>query len=102
MHALEFFLASQAPVYDLAFRMLSKSFSPWCFMQARLLTMPSRTVGCYSLMIIVPVLQYLWYRYENNRRDRVAIVGGGAEEVARMEFSDETDFERWRTFRYTL
>lgn len=54
-------------------------------------------------MIIVPLLQYLWYKHENNRRDqRLAVAGGGEDEVPRMEFSDKTDFERWRTFRYTL
>ncbi|KAL7949251.1 major facilitator superfamily domain-containing protein [Trichoderma barbatum] len=78
----QFFLESQAPVYDLAFRML---------------------MGCYALMIVVPVLQYLWYRYENNRRDqKLTEDGGGADEVLRTEFSDKTDFERWQTFRYTL
>ncbi|UKZ74854.1 hypothetical protein TrVFT333_002524 [Trichoderma virens FT-333] len=78
----QFFLDSQAPVYDLAFRML---------------------MGCYALMIIIPILQYLWYRHENNRRDqKLARDGSGAEEVLRTEFSDKTDFERWQTFRYTL
>ncbi|KAK1252027.1 hypothetical protein MKX08_003214 [Trichoderma sp. CBMAI-0020] len=78
----QFFLDNQAPVYDLAFRML---------------------MGCYALMIIVPILQYLWYRHENNRRDaKLTREGGGADEVLRTEFSDKTDFERWQTFRYTL
>ncbi|UKZ61330.1 uncharacterized protein TrAtP1_002596 [Trichoderma atroviride] len=78
----QFFLDSQAPVYVLAFRML---------------------MGCYALMIIVPILQYLWYRHENNRRDaKLTAEGGGADEVLRTEFSDKTDFERWQTFRYTL
>ncbi|KKP00143.1 hypothetical protein THAR02_07763 [Trichoderma harzianum] len=78
----QFFLDSQAPVYDLAFRML---------------------MGCYALMIIIPILQYLWYRHENNRRDqKLAREGGGADEVLRTDFSDKTDFERWQTFRYTL
>ncbi|GFP60272.1 uncharacterized transporter C460.05 [Trichoderma asperellum] len=78
----QFFLDSQAPVYDLAFRML---------------------MGCYALMIIVPILQYLWYRHENKRRDeKLAREGGGTDEILRTEFSDKTDFERWQTFRYTL
>ncbi|KAK4067269.1 uncharacterized protein Triagg1_7712 [Trichoderma aggressivum f. europaeum] len=78
----QFFLDSQAPVYDLAFRML---------------------MGCYALMIIIPILQYLWYKHENNRRDqKLARDGGGPDEVLRTDFSDKTDFERWQTFRYTL
>lgn len=60
-------------------------------------------MGCYALMIIVPILQYLWYRHENNRRDaKLTRERGGADEVLRTEFSDKTDFERWQTFRYTL
>ncbi|RFU75810.1 mfs transporter [Trichoderma arundinaceum] len=78
----QFFLESQAPVYELAFRML---------------------MGCYALMIIVPILQYLWYRYENKRRDyQLTVTGEEAAQIAMMEFSDKTDFERWQTFRYTL
>lgn len=54
-------------------------------------------------MIIVPILQYLWYRHENKRRDeKLAREGGGTDEILRTEFSDKTDFERWQTFRYTL
>ena len=60
-------------------------------------------VGCYALMILVPVLQYTWYRRENNRRDRkLAAAGGSADVLDRMQFSDKTDFERWETFRYTM
>ncbi len=102
IHALEFFLDSQAPVYDLAFRMLSTSRSS-ASAASGLLTIALRIVGCYALMIIVPILQYLWYRYENNRRDRqLAMAGGGTGQIDRMEFSDMTDFERWQTFRYTM
>ncbi|OAA53988.1 Major facilitator superfamily domain, general substrate transporter [Cordyceps fumosorosea ARSEF 2679] len=77
----QFFLARQAPVYELAFRML---------------------MGCYSLMIVIPVVQIAWYRYENSRRERLAqepISGGGA---AEPEFTDKSDFEQWETFRYIM
>jgi hypothetical protein len=54
-------------------------------------------------MVVIPILQYQWYRYENNRRDqKLTQDGGGTDEVLRTDFSDKTDFERWQTFRYTL
>jgi ACS family allantoate permease-like MFS transporter len=54
-------------------------------------------------MIIIPILQYMWYRHENNRRDReLALAAGDEIQASTLEFSDETDFERWQTFRYTL
>ena len=37
-NTLEFFLASQAPVYDLAFRMLSMSHTPGIFFSIKLFT----------------------------------------------------------------
>uniref|UniRef100_A0A0D2Y6F0 Uncharacterized protein n=1 Tax=Fusarium oxysporum (strain Fo5176) TaxID=660025 RepID=A0A0D2Y6F0_FUSOF len=68
----------EAPTYDLAFKML---------------------MGCYALMVVLPILQLIWYKYENARRDKLC-----DESVAntRPEFTDETDFEKWRTFRYTM
>ncbi|KAF5263291.1 hypothetical protein FOXYS1_5961 [Fusarium oxysporum] len=74
----QFFLEREAPTYDLAFKML---------------------MGCYALMVVLPILQLIWYKYENARRDKLC-----DESVAntRPEFTDETDFEKWRTFRYTM
>lgn len=50
-------------------------------------------------MVVLPILQLIWYKYENARRDKLC-----DESVAntRPEFTDETDFEKWRTFRYTM
>lgn len=80
--------------------MLSMSSCPALYLEWFL---TSGTVGCYALMIIVPIAQYLWYKHENHRRDeKLAREGGGADEVLRTEFTDKTDFERWQTFRYTL
>ncbi|RKK69402.1 hypothetical protein BFJ69_g12749 [Fusarium oxysporum] len=74
----QFFLEREAPTYNLAFKML---------------------MGCYALMVVLPILQLIWYKYENARRDKLC-----DESVAnaRPEFTDETDFEKWRTFRYTM
>ncbi|KAM5341796.1 hypothetical protein ACJ41O_014827 [Fusarium nematophilum] len=74
----QFFLEREAPNYDLAFKML---------------------MGCYALMVILPIMQLIWYKYENGRRDRLS---GGSVAGIRPEFTDDTDFEQWRTFRYTM
>ncbi|RAK81243.1 MFS general substrate transporter [Aspergillus fijiensis CBS 313.89] len=78
----QFFLDSQAPVYELAFRML---------------------MGTYALMIIVPCFQLAWYNYENRRREQLSTgrhhpgQAGGEDED-----DDRTDFEQWETFRYVV
>ncbi|PCH04410.1 hypothetical protein PENOC_033990 [Penicillium occitanis (nom. inval.)] len=77
----QFFLESQAPVYDLAFKML---------------------MGCYALMIIVPICQLAWYSYENKRRNRLVADQGDHPAPHTLEFSDKSDFERWQTFRYAM
>ncbi|CEJ89649.1 hypothetical protein VHEMI05480 [[Torrubiella] hemipterigena] len=77
----QFFLASQAPVYELAFRMLMVT---------------------YTLMIVVPMFQIAWYRYENARRDRMMRDFVGADGVLEAEFTDKTDFEQWETYRYIM
>jgi ACS family allantoate permease-like MFS transporter len=92
----EFFLDSQAPTFELAFRMLSMLCDPQC---NALLTF---TVGCYALMIVLPILQLLWYRYENNRRDRLVRDRSTSMHPSRPEFTDKTDFEQWDTFRYIM
>ncbi|KAF4966819.1 hypothetical protein FSARC_5534 [Fusarium sarcochroum] len=74
----QFFLEREAPTYNLAFKML---------------------MGCYALMIILPILQLMWYKYENGRRDRLR---NDSSVNTRPEFTDDTDFEQWRTFRYTM
>ncbi len=104
-YVLEFFLANQAPVYELAFRMLSKSHKYFSLLYGGAVYWQAMSwpVGCYALMIIIPILQYMWYRHENNRRDReLALAAGDEIQASTLEFSDETDFERWQTFRYTL
>lgn len=53
-------------------------------------------------MIIVPILQIIWYRYENGRRERLAGDRNDFNADSRPEFTDETDFEKWETFRYTM
>ncbi|KAH8693645.1 major facilitator superfamily domain-containing protein [Talaromyces proteolyticus] len=74
----QFFLADQAPAYELAFGML---------------------MGCYALMILVPICQFVWYRYENGRRDRIEAYVGRS---VGLDFTDETDFEQEETFRYVM
>ena len=60
-------------------------------------------VGCYALMVVLPVLQLLWYRYENSRRDALVAQQQNNEGSSdRPGFSDRTDFERWETFRYAM
>ncbi|KAF7561745.1 hypothetical protein G7046_g2404 [Stylonectria norvegica] len=77
----QFFLDSEAPVYTLAFKML---------------------MGCYALMIILPVLQLAWYKYENARRDKLARARHIPTRINGPKFTDLTDFEQWETFRYTM
>ncbi|KAJ5106393.1 major facilitator superfamily domain-containing protein [Penicillium angulare] len=77
----QFFLDSQAPTYELAFKML---------------------MGCYALMIVVPIFQLSWYKYENRRRDRISQSSQEPSITARPEFSDRSDWEQWETFRYTM
>ncbi|KAJ5372706.1 major facilitator superfamily domain-containing protein [Penicillium concentricum] len=77
----QFFLESEAPAYMLAFKML---------------------MGCYALMVIIPMLQLSWYKYENRRRDQLLQSEQGSPKSARLEFTDKTDFEQWETFRYTM
>jgi len=59
------------------------------------------SVVCYALMIVMPVIQFAWYRYENNRRDRLAGSAAGVA-VDSLEFTDKTDFQQWETFRYAM
>lgn len=92
----EFFLSSQAPTFELAFRMLSTLFEP------RFNPELTFAVGCYALMIVLPIAQLLWYRYENDRRDRLVRDRGASVHSNRPEFTDKTDFEQWDTFRYTM
>ncbi|RSH89209.1 hypothetical protein EHS25_002321 [Saitozyma podzolica] len=79
----QFFLADQAPNYQMAFEML---------------------MVCYALMIVLPLLQIWWYTHENARRDRLAQThdDGDVVDGSELEFTDKSDFERWRTFRYTM
>lgn len=53
-------------------------------------------------MIILPVLQLSWYKYENGRRDRLMEARCDSINPPRPDFTDETDFEQWETFRYTM
>ena len=53
-------------------------------------------------MIIVPVAQITWYRYENARRDRMVREFLGVENIGEPEFTDKTDFMQWETFRYIM
>ncbi|KAJ5358814.1 major facilitator superfamily domain-containing protein [Penicillium cataractarum] len=77
----QFFLDSEAPTYNLAFKML---------------------MGCYALMIVIPIFQLSWYTYENKRRDRLVASKQDQSTSTRLEFVDKSDFERWETFRYTM
>ncbi|KAI5467804.1 major facilitator superfamily domain-containing protein [Mariannaea sp. PMI_226] len=77
----QFFLESEAPTYQMAFEML---------------------MGCYALMIIIPILQISWYRYENGRRDRLVAARGETLQTGPAEFTDKSDFEQWETFRYLM
>ncbi|KAF4431169.1 putative transporter [Colletotrichum fructicola] len=78
----QFFLESEAPIYNMAFKML---------------------MVCYALMIVVPICQISWYRRENSRRQKWAeqqnfsVLPG-----ARPDFTDKTDFEQSETFRYAM
>ena len=53
-------------------------------------------------MIVLPIIQFVWYRSENNRRDKLAGPAATAMAIETIEFTDKTDFEQWRTFRYTM
>ncbi|KAH7134520.1 major facilitator superfamily domain-containing protein [Dactylonectria estremocensis] len=77
----QFFLEREAPTYHMAFKML---------------------MVCYALMIVIPMCQISWYRYENGRRQRLVEQDGDAAAGMRPEFTDKTDFEKWETFRYTM
>jgi hypothetical protein len=68
------------------------------------LTLPFAVVVCYALMIVLPLLQIWWYTHENARRDRLAQThdDGDVVDGSELEFTDKSDFERWRTFRYTM
>ncbi|KAH8665598.1 major facilitator superfamily domain-containing protein [Ilyonectria robusta] len=77
----QFFLEREAPTYDMAFKML---------------------MGCYALMIVIPVFQLTWYKYENNRRQRLVEARNVPTVNSVPEFTDKTDFEQWETFRYTM
>lgn len=80
--------------------MLSKFNFP-C-VQNRILTWIHIQVGCYALMIIVPIFQLLWYRYENQRREKHLQNKHGQPKLTKLDFSDKSDFEQWETFRYTM
>ncbi|CAH0051770.1 unnamed protein product, partial [Clonostachys solani] len=77
----QFFLESEAPNYTTAFEMLMVT---------------------YALMIVIPVIQVCWYRYENRRRDRLVSARADGEQPGRIEFTDKSDFEQWETFRYAM
>lgn len=53
-------------------------------------------------MIVIPVIQISWYRYENSRRDRLAQGSMAGESGAEPEFTDKSDYEQWETFRYIM
>ena len=59
-------------------------------------------------MIIVPLCQIVWYRYENARRDRITETIGRqgsndeADDTPSPDFTDKTDFEQEDTFRYVM
>lgn len=59
-------------------------------------------VVTYTLMIVVPMFQIAWYRYENARRDRMMRDFVGVDAVLEPEFTDKTDFEQWETYRYIM
>uniref|UniRef100_A0A8H7KEZ2 Major facilitator superfamily (MFS) profile domain-containing protein n=1 Tax=Bionectria ochroleuca TaxID=29856 RepID=A0A8H7KEZ2_BIOOC len=77
----QFFLESEAPNYTTAFEML---------------------MATYALMIVIPIIQICWYRYENRRRDRLVSARANGEQPACIGFTDKSDFEQWETFRYTM
>lgn len=60
------------------------------------------SVGCYALMIIIPLFQITWYRYENARRERLVQEVGDCDGTGEPEFTDKSDFEQWETFRYIM
>jgi hypothetical protein len=60
-------------------------------------------------MIVLPLLQIWWYTHENARRDRLTqtqthgnVDADADADGSELEFTDKSDFERWRTFRYTM
>lgn len=53
-------------------------------------------------MILIPMVQIAWYRYENARRDRLVRDFVGTDGLPEPEFTDKTDFEQWETFRYIM
>lgn len=53
-------------------------------------------------MIVIPVFQLTWYKYENNRRQRLVEARNVPTVNSVPEFTDKTDFEQWETFRYTM
>ncbi|KAJ5771892.1 major facilitator superfamily domain-containing protein [Penicillium odoratum] len=76
----QFFLDNQAPTYELAFKML---------------------MGCYALMIVLPIVQIIWYKFENKRRDKMVQIRGESSDSIQT-FEDRTDFDQGETFRYTM
>jgi hypothetical protein len=94
----EFFLQREAPVYALAFKMLS-TYKQTSKCIQKILT---NAVVCYGLMIVLPFIQIAWYTYENRRRDRLAGTRERGVNVGTLEFTDKTDFEQWETFRYAM
>lgn len=53
-------------------------------------------------MIILPLCQIAWYRYENSRRGRLVAAEGYDDSPMAPGFTDKTDFEQEMTFRYVM
>lgn len=61
---------------------------------------------CLQYALIVPLLLILrlYYVWENKRRDRLVAEENASGKVVQEsgEFTDATDREQWRTFRYAM
>ncbi|KAM0749041.1 MFS general substrate transporter [Meredithblackwellia eburnea MCA 4105] len=81
----QFFLSSQAPNYTEGFAMM---------------------ISTYSIMIPLCFILRVYYVWENGRRDKLVAAERDGEAKAHAEedegFTDLTDRQQWRTFRYTM
>lgn len=81
----QFFLSIQSPNYTQGFSMM---------------------MATYALIVPLLLILRLYYVWENKRRDRLVAEENASGKVVQVqesgEFTDATDREQWRTFRYAM
>jgi hypothetical protein len=95
----QFFLTSQAPRYEVCHSPFHSSFYCWQAWQLGLRT----ALAGYAFGIAFLICLYVYYQYENRRRDRV--YGSVAAVDSDQELADELSNQTDRTitsFRYML